>query len=87
MLGLDPDPGALWPAGHRSAADVRAAEGLTPAQAAAGAVLEHCRALIDATAQACVAVKPQLARFELLGAPGWAALEAVIAHARARGCW
>ena len=36
-------------------------------------------------AAACVAVKPQLARFELLGAPGWATLEAVVEHARALG--
>ena len=33
----------------------------------------------------CVAVKPQLARFEVLGAPGWAALEAVVAVARDAG--
>ena len=80
MLGLDPDLGALWPgAGGNSARD------LSPAQAAAAAVLEHCRALIDAVGQACVAVKPQLARFELLGSAGWAALEAVVAHARSAG--
>jgi orotidine-5'-phosphate decarboxylase len=41
--------------------------------------------VIDATAPACVAVKLQLARFELLGAPGWEALQAVAAHARERG--
>jgi orotidine-5'-phosphate decarboxylase len=52
---------------------------------AAAAVTAHCRALIDATAEACVAVKPQLARFEALGAPGREALGAVVAHARARG--
>jgi len=40
---------------------------------------------MDAAAEACVAVKPQLARFELLGAAGWAALEAVVAHARGLG--
>ena len=48
-------------------------------------MLYHCRAVIDATAAACVAVKPQLARFELLGAPGWAALEQVVSYARLRG--
>jgi orotidine-5'-phosphate decarboxylase len=32
-----------------------------------------------------VAIKPQLARFELLGAPGRRVLEALIAHARAAG--
>jgi orotidine-5'-phosphate decarboxylase len=48
-------------------------------------VLAHCRAVIDATADACVAVKLQLARFELLGGDGWSALEAVGAHARRAG--
>jgi orotidine-5'-phosphate decarboxylase len=52
---------------------------------AAHAVRSHCIALIDAAGPACVAVKPQLARFEALGAPGWAALEAVVAHARGAG--
>jgi len=80
VLGIDPDPSALWPG-----ADAPASASLPPAQAAASAVLEHCRALIDATAPACVAVKPQLARFELLGAAGWAALETVIAHAQSLG--
>jgi orotidine-5'-phosphate decarboxylase len=41
--------------------------------------------LIAAAGPACVAVKPQLARFEALGAPGWAALEAVAAAAREAG--
>ena len=36
-------------------------------------------------ARACVAVKPQLACFERLGAPGWLALEHVCDHARERG--
>jgi orotidine-5'-phosphate decarboxylase len=80
VLGLDPDPGALWPAsGAQSPA------GVTPAQAAGAAVLDHCRALIDATAQACVGVKLQLARFEVLGTVGWTVLEAVSAHARNLG--
>lgn len=56
-----------------------------PSERAARAVLAHCRAVIDATAEACVAVKPQLARFELLGAPGWAVLESVVMHAHGRG--
>lgn len=81
MLGLDPDLRALWPGGGAAAP----ASDRTPAQAAADAVLAHCRALLDATAQACVAVKPQLARFEVMGAAGWAALEAVAAHARKLG--
>jgi orotidine-5'-phosphate decarboxylase len=80
VLGLDPDPSALWPL-----ASTRAPVGGSPAELAAGAVLEHCRALMDAVAHACVAVKPQLARFELLGAAGWATLETVIDHARRVG--
>ncbi len=80
VLGLDPDPGALWP----GAGGARR-EGSTPAEAAAGAVLGHCLSLIEATAPACVAVKPQLARFEVLGAPGWSALEAVVEHAHGLG--
>jgi orotidine-5'-phosphate decarboxylase len=80
VLGLDPDPGALWPIG-----DAAAPSGSSAAQAAAGAVLEHCRALMDATAGSCVAVKPQLARFELLGAAGWAVLETLVAYAHSLG--
>jgi orotidine-5'-phosphate decarboxylase len=80
VLGLDPDPRALWPV-----PDARGPEAASPAQAAAGAFLAHCTALIDAAAPACVAIKPQLARFELLGAAGWAVLEALIAHARSLG--
>jgi orotidine-5'-phosphate decarboxylase len=80
VLGLDPDPGRLWPASEAEQQD-----GSAPAQAAASAVVAHCRALIDAAADACVAVKPQLARFELLGAAGWAALETLVEHARQRG--
>lgn len=80
VLGLDPDPSALW---SGSTEGLQAVEG--PAAQAAQAVLGHCKAVIDATAQACVAVKLQLARFELLGAAGWAALERVAEHARMRG--
>ena len=45
----------------------------------------HCRAAIVAAGPACVAVKPQLACFERLGAPGWEALEQVVAIARDHG--
>jgi orotidine-5'-phosphate decarboxylase len=48
-------------------------------------VTEHCRAAIVAAGPACVAVKPQLACFERLGAPGWEALEQVVAIARDHG--
>jgi orotidine-5'-phosphate decarboxylase len=80
VLGLDPDPGALWPAARA------AAEGPgEPAERAGRAVLEHCRLLIEAAGGACVAVKPQLACFERLGASGWAALAGVVALAREAG--
>ena len=51
----------------------------------AEAVTEHCRAAIEAAGPACVAVKPQLACFERLGAPGWEALEQVVAIAHDHG--
>jgi orotidine-5'-phosphate decarboxylase len=79
VLGLDPDPRRLWPDA------ARAAEGTTPAARAATAVLAHCRAVIDAVGDAVVAVKPQVACFERLGPPGWAALTATVEHARAAG--
>jgi orotidine-5'-phosphate decarboxylase len=84
VLGIDPDPGALWPQTDL-ARETAPGQGPEPAQRAAAAVLLHCRALIDATAPAVVAVKLQLARFELLGAPGREALAAVAEHARALG--
>jgi orotidine-5'-phosphate decarboxylase len=56
-----------------------------PAQLNAAAVELHCRAAIDAAGPSCVAVKPQLACFERLGAPGIAALYNVAAYAREAG--
>src|SRR4051794_23460927 len=109
VLGIDPDPGRLWPAAVEGSSEARAhlASMLSEAEDAAGgvreasgapahagvvarleaaaAVLAHCLALIDAAGPACVAVKPQLACFERLGAPGWLALEHVVVHARASG--
>ncbi len=110
VLGLDPDPEALWPGAHDAAVTPRRAEHVpnphaerrapvgarrtarrhphadrSPTWRTAVATRVHCCALIDATGPACVAVKPQLACFERLGAPGWDALEAVIEHARQRG--
>jgi orotidine-5'-phosphate decarboxylase len=81
VLGLDPDPSRLWP----DAAGAPAAGAASPAARAAAAVLAHCRAVIDAVGDAVVAVKPQVACFERLGAPGWDALRAVVEHARAAG--
>jgi orotidine-5'-phosphate decarboxylase len=84
VLGLDPDPARLWPgpverlgggSSEPHLARIRTAE----------AVVEHCRAAIVAAGPACVAVKPQLACFERLGAPGWDVLEQVVAIARDHG--
>ena len=80
VLGLDPDPARLWPEAARAAGEAG-----TPAERAARAVEAQCRALVDAAGPACVAVKPQLACFERLGAPGWAALAAVARDARDAG--
>ena len=55
------------------------------ARRAAAAVAAHCRALIERAAPPCVAVKPQLACFERLGAPGWAALGEVCMRPREAG--
>jgi orotidine-5'-phosphate decarboxylase len=52
---------------------------------AAARVLAHCLEVVDAAGPACVAVKPQLACFERLGAGGWLAYEALAAHVRAAG--
>jgi orotidine-5'-phosphate decarboxylase len=70
---------------ERSAALDAGHGGRTARLDAAAAVLGHCLALIEAAAPACVAVKPQFACFERFGFPGWLALEATIAHARAQG--
>jgi orotidine-5'-phosphate decarboxylase len=78
-LGLDPDPAELTPeeAPEAVLTDV--------ADRAATAVYESCVALIEAAGPACVAVKPQLACFERLGASGWRALTEVCAHAQRAG--
>ena len=52
---------------------------------AARAVAEHCTRVLDAVAAECVAVKPQLACFERLGAPGWGALVQIAERAREHG--
>jgi orotidine-5'-phosphate decarboxylase len=82
VIGLDPDPSALWP----GVADGPARSPQPPfADPVASAVLAHCNALIDAVAPACVAVKPQLACFERLGQPGRMLLGAALEHARQAG--
>ena len=81
VLGLDPDPARLWP----RALDLTGAVDGTPRERAGRAVAAHCRLLIEAAGEQCVAVKPQVACFERLGAPGWAALAEVVDDARQRG--
>jgi orotidine-5'-phosphate decarboxylase len=53
--------------------------------AAAEATSRFCCGIIDAVAPYCVAVKPQLAFFEVLGADGIAAFERVSRYARSAG--
>ena len=74
-LGLDPDLSEIsGPSGSGTAREQ-----------AAAAVASWGRALIDTAGSACVAVKPQLARYEALGTPGWAALEQTVAAAKEAG--
>jgi orotidine-5'-phosphate decarboxylase len=77
VVGLDPRPDLLPVElrGETSAGGV----------AAAAAVERFCRGIVDAVAPYVVAVKPQLAFFEALGAPGATALEAVCGHAHDAG--
>ena len=74
-LGLDPDPAQL-------STDDAPDDFTDVADRAAAAVTEGCRRLIEQAGPACVAVKPQLACFERLGAAGWRALADVCAAAR-----
>jgi orotidine-5'-phosphate decarboxylase len=90
VLGLDPDPGRLWPesvaeAGEREIASDGAAGADPVVVRTAVATALHCRAAIEAAGRACVAVKLQLACFERLGGPGWAALGEVADAARGEG--
>ena len=81
VLGLDPDPAHLWP----RAIELAGGAGDPPAPPAARAALAvaiHCALAIEATAEHCVAVKLQVACFERLGAPGWAALADAVRRAR-----
>jgi orotidine-5'-phosphate decarboxylase len=72
----------LWP---RALDLAMASDSGSPAERAGRAVAAHCRLVLDATAEQCVAVKPQVACFERLGAPGWSALQEVVADAQDRG--
>jgi orotidine-5'-phosphate decarboxylase len=80
VVGLDPDPAALWPGSWDVSSDAG-----TAAQRCARAVTVHCFNVIDAVADSVVGVKLQAACFERLGPPGWAALHAVSSHSRDAG--
>jgi len=77
VVGLDPRPDLL-PVELRGEAQ----EGREGAARACG---RFCRGLVDAVAPYVVAVKPQVAFFEALGADGIAALEDACSYARAAG--
>ena len=83
VLGLDPDPSALWP--DAVGADPAPAAPEEVAELTGAAVARHCRMAIEAAGPACVAVKPQLACFERLGAPGWVALTQTVEAAHDAG--
>lgn len=77
-MGLDPDPAVAGEA-------FPSAPGEAPAERAGAAVAAWCERVLAAAAPACVAAKLQLACFERLGAPGWAALQHAVAIAREHG--
>jgi orotidine-5'-phosphate decarboxylase len=84
VLGLDPNPARLW----RRAIELASGAGTPPAPVAvraARSVVIHCSLAIAAAGEHCVAVKLQVACFERLGAPGWAALAEVVEEATAAG--
>jgi orotidine-5'-phosphate decarboxylase len=83
VLGLDPDPARLWPRAAARAGGEDTSE--PPAARAARAVAHHCRRVIEAAGEHCVAMKPQVAAFERLGAPGWAALAEAVQAAHEAG--
>src|SRR6187549_2428399 len=77
VVGLDPRL-ELLPVELRGEAALGRAE-------AATAYGRFCCGIVDAVAPYVVAVKPQTAFFEVLGADGFAALERVCAYARSAG--
>lgn len=86
VVGLDPDPMSLWPRAYELADSQGPAKAkASPSARAAFAVAVHCVLVIEAIAEHAVAVKLQVACFERLGAPGWAALGQTVQRARDRG--
>jgi orotidine-5'-phosphate decarboxylase len=85
VLGIDPDPQRLWPRALELVEGASAGDDRGPATLAARATVAHGRLLLEAAGEQCVGIKPQVACFERLGAPGWAALAELVADARERG--
>ncbi|MFZ0386553.1 MAG: orotidine-5'-phosphate decarboxylase [Solirubrobacteraceae bacterium] len=85
VLGIDPDPVRLWPQALELVGSAPAVPDDGPAALAARAIVAHGRLLLEAAGEYCVGIKPQVACFERLGAPGWAALSELVADARDRG--
>jgi orotidine-5'-phosphate decarboxylase len=85
VLGLDPDPSALWPVAVEAGTVATPEDPAEVAALTAAAVTRHCRAAIEAAGPHCVGVKPQLACFERLGAPGWQALQDTVDAAHEHG--
>ena len=80
-VGLDPRP-ELLPASLR---DRHRREHGPGAAGVAAAFVEFNRAIIEAVAGRCAAVKPQAACYEAYGAAGFAALEDAVSRAEAAG--
>ena len=78
VVGLDPHLKLLPPSLLRGVS-------LADRDQVAGVLEKFCAGVIDAVCDLVPAVKPQVAFFERLGAPGFAALERVVRLARDRG--
>ena len=79
LVGIDPHVDLLPPE-FEAARDARA-----PRAERAAEVQRFCTELIDVCASRVAAIKPQSAFFELFGADGAVAWEAVVAHAHKKG--
>ena len=71
--------------GENASARARRAAEREPRASGEDLVVAQCMALIAAAGPACVAIKPQAARFERLGQPGWRALYRVAEAGRRAG--
>lgn len=81
-LGIDPSVARLP---VELADRIRSAPGREQAEFSAAAFLEFGKGVVDQAAGRVPVVKPQVAFFETLGPPGWAALCEITRYARQRG--